>query len=91
MCNALIAGECVIIEKSMIWYCGHAIVFVQYMPCNCIKQGINVCPLCCVIPVVLIGLGAREGKKEATFFQHRQTKVTMLKTLWWLNKMRKTS
>ena len=48
------AGKDVLLDESMIKYCGHAVAFIEFMPAKPIKHGIKVFCLCCAVNAVML-------------------------------------
>lgn len=55
MRKAWVAREGVMIDESMVKYCGQAVALIQYLPKKPIKNGIKVLALCCAYTAVLLG------------------------------------
>ncbi len=64
MCNGWTAGKNIVIDESMIKYCGRAIKFVQYMPKKPIKHGVKVFAVCCAYSAVLLGFEVYTGAEN---------------------------
>jgi hypothetical protein len=58
------AGQHITIDESMIKYCGHAVMFIQYMPAKPIKYGIKVFYVCCAILKIMLAYEVYCGNKD---------------------------
>jgi hypothetical protein len=63
-------GKDIIIDESMIKYCGRAVAFIQYMPAKPIKHGIKVfCVHCAILGIMLayeVYCGNKDKKTDGT-------------------------